>query len=182
MPGAWTRAAPVRLAVVVGREQQQDLRLERIGVLELVHEDPLEARLKPAAHLCVVAHEVARAEEQIEEVERAAAGLQLVVAIDGAAQLALEQGGEVGIGGHPELIEPRLERRTRLEDAVARDAVRIRGPAPRLRVGENPILREIDERRLPAVVVGRAIAVRRSPDERWSVISSLSRRTGSVPA
>ena len=53
--GPGTRAPPVRLVVVVGREQQEDLRLERIGVLELVDEDPLEARLKSAAHLRVVA-------------------------------------------------------------------------------------------------------------------------------
>ena len=106
--GPWTRAPPVGLPVVVGREQQEDLRLQRIGVLELVHEDPLEARLKPAPHLRVVAHEVARAEEQIEEVERSAPGLQLAVAVDGAAQVLLEQRSEVGIGVHPELIETRL--------------------------------------------------------------------------
>ena len=85
--GPRARAPPVGLAVVVGREQQQDLRLQRIGVLELVDEDLLEARLEAAPDLRVVAHEVARAEQQIEEVERAAPGLQLVVAIDGAAQV-----------------------------------------------------------------------------------------------
>ena len=176
--GPWTRAPPVGLAVVVGREQQEDLRLERIGVLELVDEDPLEARLESAPHLRVVAHEVARAEQQIEEVERPASRLQLVVAVDGAAEVALEQGGEVGIGGQPELIETRLERHTGLKHAVARDAVRIGGPTSRLRVGERPILREIDERRLPPVVVPAASS---SPEVRWRVISSLSRRAGSVP-
>ena len=178
--GARARAPPVGLAVVVGREQQQDLRLERIGVLELVDEDPLEARLESAPHLCVVAHEVARAEQQIEEVERAAASLQLVVAVDGAAQIALEQGGEVGIGGHPELIEPRLERHTGLEHAVARDAVRIGGPAPR-----SSRWRKSDpsrDRRAP-------LPNRRSRPRRCLLrtsagasISSLSRRAGSVPA
>ena len=64
--------APVGLGIVVGGEQQQDLGLQRIGVLELVHEDPLEAGLEAAPHLGVVADEIARAEQQIEEVERAA--------------------------------------------------------------------------------------------------------------
>ena len=113
-------ASPVRLGVVVGGEQQQDLGLQRIGVLELVDEDVLEARLEAPADAGVVAHEIARAEQQIEEVERAGARLQLVVPIDRAAQLLLQERGEIGVRVQPELIESGLERDTRLQHAVAR--------------------------------------------------------------
>ena len=41
--GQRPRLAPVGLARIVGGEEQEDLRLQRIGVLELVDEDPLEA-------------------------------------------------------------------------------------------------------------------------------------------
>ena len=41
------RLAPVGLAGIVGSEQQEDLGLQRIGVLELVDEDAREAALKP---------------------------------------------------------------------------------------------------------------------------------------
>ena len=45
---------------VAGCQQQQDLRLKRIGVLELVHENVREAPLKPAADRRVAADEIAR--------------------------------------------------------------------------------------------------------------------------
>ena len=61
-------------------------------------------------------HEIARPEQQIEEVERAGPRLELVVAVDRAAQVALQQRGELRVGGHAELIETRLERDPRLED------------------------------------------------------------------
>ena len=67
---------PARLVRIVRRQQQQQLGLQRIGVLELVDEDPREARLEVPPHVRVVAHQIARAQQQIEEVERAVARLQ----------------------------------------------------------------------------------------------------------
>ena len=45
---------------------QEQLGLQRIGVLELVDEDPRVAALKTFAHVAVVPHEVARDEEEVE--------------------------------------------------------------------------------------------------------------------
>jgi hypothetical protein len=83
-----------------------------------------EERRCQAAHLGIVAHVIARAEEQIEEIERRH---------EPSARLSwrwrrvgrLEQGGEVRIGVHVELIETRLDRKTRLNNRVALHAVRI---------------------------------------------------------
>ncbi len=68
---------PPRLPGVGRRKQQQQLGLERIGILELVDEDPLEALLEMPPHLRIVPDQVARAEQQVEEVERAARVLSI---------------------------------------------------------------------------------------------------------
>ena len=168
---------PVGLVGIVGGEQQQDLGLQRIGVLELVDEDAREARLEAAPHAGVVAHQIARAEQQIEEVERAGARLELVVAVDRAAQLALQQRGEVGVRGHPELIEARLERRPGLHHAFARDAVavgRCRGRSSRC---ANVRSRDRStSARLPAVVVRLALVFRRALEHDF--VADAARRRG----
>ena len=60
---------------IVGREEQQDFGLERIGVLELVDEEVREALLQLAPHAGVAANEIARLDQEVEEIE--AAGLRL---------------------------------------------------------------------------------------------------------
>ena len=61
---------------------QQQLRLQRIGVLEFVDQDDAEAPAEFAAHFRVVADEVARLDQQVEEVERAGLLLPLFVALE----------------------------------------------------------------------------------------------------
>ena len=70
LPGTGATSRQLRDGGVGAREQQQDLGLERVGVLELVDEDVREAALKLGAHLGAVADEVARAQQEVEEVER----------------------------------------------------------------------------------------------------------------
>ena len=53
--------------VGIGRQVEDDLGLERVGVLELVDEDPLIPLLGASAHLRVVAQQVARPGEQVLE-------------------------------------------------------------------------------------------------------------------
>ena len=79
--------APVADRGIARREQQQDLGLQRIGVLELVDEQVREAQLKRGAHLRVIAHEIARRHQQVEEVERAVPRLRRLVAIDHLGEL-----------------------------------------------------------------------------------------------
>ena len=99
---------------------------------------------KPRRTSGVVADEVARLEQQVEEVERAGARLQLFVARDGAAQLLLQQRREIGIGVHAKLVEaaPRrlVERRSTrcARHAVARSRCRARAaPCEKLRSRER---------------------------------------------
>src|SRR6266478_5604045 len=72
-------AAPVAFSGIVGREQQQDLRLERIGVLKLVDEQMREARLKGLPHSRMADQQIARAQQQIDKIERARALLEVFV-------------------------------------------------------------------------------------------------------
>ena len=99
--------APVGLVRIVRREQQQDLGLQRIGVLELVDEQVREPLLERRAHVAAVAHDVARAHEQVEEVERADASLGVFVGGDDGRQLVVQARGEVGVGVAVELLDAR---------------------------------------------------------------------------
>ena len=62
---------PPRFVCIVGRKQQQQLRLEWIGILKFVDENAPEAFLKVAPHVVIVLDQVARTDEQVEEVQRA---------------------------------------------------------------------------------------------------------------
>ena len=86
-------------AVVVAGEAEQQLGLQRIGVLELVDEDDAEALAELAAHIGVVADQIARLDQQIEEVERAGFLLALFVALQALAHLLVKERGEIGVGG-----------------------------------------------------------------------------------
>ncbi len=153
--------APVGLAGIVGGKKQEDLRLQRIGVLKLVDEDALEAALKPLADPAVVAHQVARDEQEVEKVERAVLRLHLFVAQQRAAQLLLQERGEVGVRHHPELVEPRAQLGERARHALAGHVLAIRGAAALLDVGKRAVSRQVDESGLPAVVVWRAAVAER---------------------
>ena len=66
------RARPDACPSIVAREQQQQLGLQRIGVLELVDQDDAEALSGTRGrHRRVVADQIARLDQQIEKVERA---------------------------------------------------------------------------------------------------------------
>ena len=166
--------APVGCGGIVGGEQQQDLGLQRVGVLELVDEDVREALLEAAPHGSSLRDEVARLEQQVEEVERAGARLQLLVAVDGAHQLLLQRRGEVGVGVHPELIEVRAQRVERVDDAAPRDALPVAGAAAVPGLAEVPVARQIDEPRFPSVVVRRRPNDLVQPD----LLAQVARRRG----
>jgi len=122
--------APVVLLRIRGREQQEDLGLERIGILEFVDEDVRESRLETAADAGVAGDQVAGFQQQIEEVERTGPGLQRFVAGDGARQLGLQRRREVRVGVEAELIELRLQCVVSIDDPLARDALLVaRSPA-----------------------------------------------------
>src|SRR5262249_46615841 len=105
---------PIRFGRIVRREQKEDLRLKRVGVLELVDEEMRDALLKLVTDRSVVQQEIARADEQIQEVELSRSRLEILVAADETAagglapQLAEEKRREVGIRRTQHALELRF--------------------------------------------------------------------------
>ncbi len=90
-------AAGSRLRVL--GEEEGDLHLQGVGVLELVHEDVVEAALEVAADGDGVGEDVAGAEEEVLEVDHRALALGLLVGLEEAAEAVAEGPRQVGVGG-----------------------------------------------------------------------------------
>ena len=71
---------------VAGGEEQKYLRLERIGVLKFIDEEMAEALLQLPANGGIVADEIARFDEKVEEIEPSSLGLQGLVCLDRSPQ------------------------------------------------------------------------------------------------
>ncbi len=128
LPWQRARATPVGFGRIGGGEQQQDFRLQRIGVLELVDEDVADAPLQLGAHGGVVAHQVAGDQQQVDEVEHAGALLGLFVVADDRPQLVAQKRREVGAGGVAKAHEPRLQRVAPRHHLGARERAEILAP------------------------------------------------------
>ena len=170
--------APVPFRRIAGGEQQEDLRLQRIGVLELVDEDAGEPALEVGADRVAVAHEVARLDEEVDEVEAAGVALQLAEAGYRRLQLVPQEGGEVRVGDPPEVLQHVHHPAVPVEHRLPRDVVSVLcsrpsparepvsihqlalvdgpavpGPRSLPGVGELAVAGQLDERRLDDVVV-----------------------------
>src|SRR5439155_9932688 len=110
LPRYRSHPAPVALGRIVGREQEQDLRLQRIRVLELVDQEMGEPPLQVAADGGVAADEITGAQQEVEEVEAAGALLQPLVILDHRPQLVAQPRRQVRTGGGEEGVETRAQR------------------------------------------------------------------------
>ena len=108
LAGRGLRLAPVALGGVGGGEQEQDLGLQRIGVLELVDEDALVDALQIGAR-AVVAQQVAGAEQKVHEIELAGAAFFLLIEAHHLPEFVAQAGGEIGIGGLAEGFDRELQ-------------------------------------------------------------------------
>jgi hypothetical protein len=105
LPGDGDDLAPLADLRIRRGQEQQDLGLQRVGVLELVDEEVAEALLEPRPHLRVVAHQIARPQQQVEEVEATAATLALLVVGEHGEQLLAQQRREVRLAARHEPVE-----------------------------------------------------------------------------
>ena len=87
---------PIRNVRIVRREQKQDLGLQGIGVLELIDEEMREAALQIPPDSIVIAHEITRFDEEVEEIEATGLRLQKLVVGDRRLQRLMEKRGEIG--------------------------------------------------------------------------------------
>ena len=137
---------------VVGQEQE-DLRLNRIGVLKLVDEDPRELLLQVMADAVVGPDEIPRARQQVGEIERAGRFLERLITRRRAGELLLQARRKIGIRVLSELLEVAQQRVVRSQHVRARGVLAelVADSLPRAR--EAAIARQIDEARLPAVEI-----------------------------
>jgi hypothetical protein len=96
---------PVCLVGVVGGEQEENLGLERIGVLELVDEKVSEALLQLIADSDIIANEITCLDEKVEEIEAPHLALQEFVARDRCLQSVMEQRGKIGVACRNEGVD-----------------------------------------------------------------------------
>ena len=94
-----TDIAPIGLASIIGGEQEEDLGLERVGILELVDEEVSEALLQLGANAAVVSNEIARLDQEIEEIETTGVSLQVFIGADRRLQRLLKQRRKIRITG-----------------------------------------------------------------------------------
>ena len=96
---------PVRLVGVVGGEQEENLGLERIGVLELVDEKVSEALLQLVTDSDIIANEITCLDEEVEEIEAPRLALQEFIARDRCLQSVMEQRGKIGVACRNEGVD-----------------------------------------------------------------------------
>ncbi len=167
---------PCVLRGILGREQEEDLGLERVGVLELVDEDALEAALEVLPRAAVGLDEIAGAEEQVEEIELAGARLPLLVRGHHGAQIVVEAGGEVRVAPREGGVEPDAHGVTQrrglgAQPRAARGAT-AQAPGPLARAGER------GELGLEAVVIARAHQL--APGHLFGEAAHFGERLGEV--
>src|SRR5262245_7049717 len=105
------------------------------------------------SYRCVVANEVARVQQQVEEIERALAGLEPLIPIDTLEEFAVQQCRQIGVGAQLELVERLHQQVPCFEHARTRDALRIWRSASLPAPLEVPIAPQVDELRFEAVIV-----------------------------
>ena len=93
------------------REQQQDFRLDGIGILEFIHENSGELGLKMPPDRLVRLDEISCVREQVGEVQHAGRGLQILITRSGSCQFLLEARRQVAVRFLLELLKPGKQRR-----------------------------------------------------------------------
>ena len=139
-------------AVIGAGELEQQVGLQRIGVLELVDEDHPKTLPEFLADVLVVMHKVPRLDQQIEKVQRAGLLFALLVAAQALAHLLVQQCGKVGVGLVAKRAQILEELGVRGERLIARHTNREGCPGSLLPdIGEVAVLRQPHEARLPAI-------------------------------
>ena len=144
---------PIPLVGIVRRQQQQQLRLQRVRILEFVDEDPRVASLEVAPRAGVVPDEITGPQQQIEKVQGAAGRLELLVARDRLSQLPLQAGHQVGVRRGPKTEQTRRELRVPLVHLLPLHAAAVAPAAPPPRFHEVAIRGQLHELRFETICI-----------------------------
>src|SRR5262245_1658954 len=123
LPRRGTHLAPIGLLRVVGGQEQQNLSLQRIGVLELVYKKMRQPLLEVVSDGSVSANQVTGADQQVNKVERPGTRLLALIALDQLSELGLQQRRQVSIGLPLEFPEVLQQLRTHSQNLFTRQAL-----------------------------------------------------------
>ena len=105
------------------------------------------------AHIPIVSDEIARARQQVGEVERARRLLERLIPRRGAGELLLQTRREIGVCVPLELLEVGEQRVARRQDVRARDVLAELVAAALSRSRQAAIAHEIHQARFPPVEI-----------------------------
>ena len=176
LAGDWAGSAPVCLAGIVRREQEEYFGLQGVGVLEFVDEKVAEALLQLAAHAGISAYEISRLDKKIEKIEPSRLGLQEFIVPNRRLQSGVQKGSEIGVACRNEGIEIGLGLAPEGQDLVPRKGPKScpLGAFP----GPTPPSCDTTKLRLESVVV--AIANRLQPGRLFDEAGNLCQIAGKV--
>ena len=120
MPGTGLTARQSVSPRVIGGEQQEYFRLERIGILELVDEEMADASLQLAANSSAISDQIARLDEEVEEIEPPGLGLEDLVSCNRRLQRVMQERSKIGVARRNEGIEISLGLVSKREHFIAR--------------------------------------------------------------
>ena len=151
--GLGRERAPVAPGARRGAQPGDELGLDGVGVLELVHQDPTGAAVKVVAHVVVVAQQVARPQEQVVEVGHAVGAAVARVGLGEILGEGKQADQGVGAQGRSELLEPRAV----LGQDVPHPGARALIPVARLTDGESRPRSLEQDQALDLVAIGGAL-------------------------
>ena len=135
LPGLRPHRPPFALTGIIGRQENENLGLHRIGILELIHEYMAEAILEQAANIGIVADQISSSNQQVHKVDFSRPNLQVLVNLDQVLHFRMQQRGQIRIRTFNEKIQ-RIDRPLdSLQDLIARE---LAGEFPRTRTLPGP--------------------------------------------
>ena len=97
LAGERRNVPPVRLVRIIRSEKQENLGLQRISILKLVHKDVLELVLQVFADPAVLDQEITDLEKEVDKIQFAARPLHFVIALEQLFHFGLQQGRQVSV-------------------------------------------------------------------------------------
>ena len=186
LAGERRNVPPVRLLRIIRSEKQEDLSLQRVSILKLVHKDVLELVLQVFADRAVLDQEIADLEKEVDKIQFAARPLHFVIAIEQLSHFGLQQGRQVSVSLVLEILESPKQVLSAVDHVLASHILGV-NPASFPFLAALQVTEQLDQEAFERVVIavcnffGAADGVRRIAHRtqvfKQIVFRALARRT-----
>ena len=124
-PGLRPDLLPIRFGRIVAAQQQQDLDLQRIGVLKFVDEQMAEALLQIAANFHLAAEQIADITEQVDKIQLSQAMLAFAIVFEKFRHFLAKHGCQRSVGPDSKLFDPANEFIAAAQQLLPRDSASV---------------------------------------------------------